>query len=992
MTTTTKMQVIPNLQITLVDSVQTSKVKHISESWDVMSIRLTKKPVVTTDRESLKWPLFVPFKMLTEEEGAQMRETGFGLLYSRRKANIQSMNVLVLDYDNDPKLNRPTLTFDEAIKRFDGLACAIYTSYNHKNTYKGSVDKFRVVLPLLETIEIEDVEARKEALIKLFPEADPASFVPSQPFYVPVAHPDRVQLHRSHEGAGDWFDLMSLEPKAPTPQKAPTAIYKQTGETYDDLPFIKLKDGITYRADELYHSMQEGYENRRGCYRIGAPDKKPGCWVQRFGSGLSYHDGGSKTFIKVMKAHKVRDLDNPEDDIEVETTKLWTRKPPTKVTTPKSTKSKKADLIEYPEGKVELLKLNQRFLPDDLHLRVPPEGITYIRSPKGTGKTEVLKRLTEEASKNGESVLMLGHRVYLLRNLATRTNLDYYRDLNDGETTSSMALCMNSLTRIDQETDTPYDTVIIDESEQVFQALISKTLYKELSTVWNNLLWVFKKAKRIICLDADLSSELTMEMIKEIRGERSHDSVFGVINDFRIGEGQTTKLYEKRMHLLADALDSIFHGEKVFIACNNRKFATVVDAIVKNMGKTSLLVTAETNETEETQDFIENPTEQSKKYDVVVSSPTLSTGVSIDGKHFTKVYGFFGINPGTFQDVDQAISRVRNCSDVSVWIQGHNEKHEIHDGKEREIYDKTLDRERGTLKRIYDEDVKLTQGQLKWAAIYARIVYMMEIWSTNKDEQFCAMRRELGFDIETVLEDEDKNSAAVAIYSQFKDVGVDRAQAVFDADEINEEEVLKLMRKKQRSHDEQLAIEKARLYEVLHGHEWSVETVRAALKQELLRSLGRIRLLHAYSDESRAMADREDRTKNKSTFTASRHRVKQHELIDHLCKEANIDLDELFKKAQGEDETEIKKEILLSVATAYENRKKDFNYYFNSRIKNPTESKNIKKVWDTTFGEHLSLCITRKKRGTKAKREYQYFLDLSKKDLVHKVMKDKIFY
>jgi origin of replication binding protein len=995
----------PKLHITLVDSVQTSKIKPVSESWDVLSIRLTKKPVITTDRESLKWPLFVPFKMLTEEEGALMRETAFGRAYSRRKLNIKSMNVLVLDYDNDPKLNHPTLTFDEAIKRFDGLACAMYTSFNHKNTYKGNVDKFRIVLPLTDTVEIEEVESRKEALMKLFPEADPASFVPSQPFYVPIAHPDRVNLHRSHENSGEFFDLLSLVAVEPVSKaKIPATAFVQTGEMHSDLPTIKIRGGAIYRADELWNHLQEGYDNKVGCYKIGAADKKPGCFVYRLGGGLSYYDPavGKAVFLKVMKQKKVWNPDAPpEDDVAVETIKLWDRKP-RKTPEPKASKaksvSKPTEVIEYPEeGQVELRKLNQRFLPDDLHLDIPTDGVTYIRSPKGTGKTKILERLTSGADKNGESVLMLGHRVYLLQNLAGRTNLDYYRDLDDGQTTSSMALCMNSLTRIDPSVDEPYNTVIIDESEQVFQALISSMLHRELATIWNNLLWVFRKAKRIICLDADLTSDLTMELIKEIRGERKTDNVLGVINEFRIGEGQTTKIYEKHFHLLADALDAIHQGEKVFIACNSKRFAIAVDAIIKDMGKTCLLVTADTNEEEATQDFIANPTAESKKYDVIVSSPTLSTGVSIGDpedpttNHFTTIYGFFWIKPGTFQDIDQAISRVRTCRDVSVWVQGHKKKHEVSANKEQEIYDKVLDRERGTLKKIYDEETFLTQGQLKWAAIYARIVYMLEIWSYNKDEQFCSMRRDLGFEIQPVLADAEANRAGASIYSQFKDVGIDRALAVFDAAEIDDEEYLELMRKKQRSHAEKLSIEKFRLFDMLRDQNWSVETVRSALKQELLQSLAKIRTLHLFSDENRKADDRNDRLKNASTFTASRHRVKQKELIDHLCKEAKLDLDTLFEKAQGDEETEIPIETLSALAKAYDERKKDFNYYFNSRIKNPTQ--NTTKVWATTFGDHFSLCIKRKKQTVaKKKREYRYFLDLTKKDLVHKVMKEREYY
>jgi hypothetical protein len=973
------------LHLTLCNGVKTSRVSHISESWEAVTERLTRRPVVTAHRESLTWPLFVPFKMLTKEAGALMRDTANGEAYSRCIANVEFADLICLDIDNDPSKLQGSepFTVEKAKESFEGLAYVLYTSFNHRNRDKDDVDKFRVVLPLSYPVTYEEFAERKPELKKLFPFIDPASLSISQPFYIPIAHPDRLQLHRSSVGTGEWFDLFKLEATKPPESKVSNNQYVPTGEMHADLPQITLKGGVVHRADDLYNNLQVGYEHRKGCFRINGSDEKPGCFVFRKGSGLMYFDPavGKAEFIKIMKVRRAESKNPFDHEEDVETSPLWVRKPRPQTESAKQKKAKTSEPIAYVQHPLDIVRLNQRYLPDDLHLQIPPEGITVIRSPKGTGKTELIKKLTQRASEKGESVMLLGHRVYLLNNLATRTNLDYYLDIEDGQITQSMAICMNSLTRVQPEVDEPYDTIIIDESEQVFQALISKLLHSDLSTIFNNLIWLFRNARRIVCLDADLSSGLTVELLREIRGEKDSDTVVGVINEHRIGEGQTTKLYEKRMHLLSDALDAVGNGEKVFIASNSRNFATVVDAIVRELGKNSLLVTAETNDNPDTQAFILNPTQECKKYDVIVSSPTLSTGVSIDETHFTKVYGFFGIKPGTYQDVDQAISRVRHCNDVSVWVQGHVNKPYV--PREESIYDKTLENERASVKRLWNEKPIMTQGQLLWARVFARISYMIQIWSVNKDEQFSRLRRDLGFAIESVIEDEEKSATGIEIYGQFKHVGVDRAKAIFEADDIGEDEALELGRKKQRTNDEHLSLEKYRLLAYLEN-EWTVETIAKALKQELLQSLSRIRTFHTFTDDMRMYYDKEDRYKNQSTFTPNHHRVLKRELLEHLYKAGNLNVDVLLTKASAGEAVEITRDAMLAVAKAYAVRKKEFNHYFDLRIKDPTDEKTVKKVWDGTIGHELSLNLIRKKCGPRAKREYRYYIDVKKKDLVHK--------
>jgi hypothetical protein len=637
-----------------------------------------------------------------------------------------------------------------------------------------------------------------------------------------------------------------------------------------------------------------------------------------------------------------------------------------------------------------LVRLNSRYLPDDLLDLIPAKGVTLIRSPKGTGKTELISKITAQCEAQNQSSMLLGHRVVLLKNLAERTGLDYYRDLEDGGISAQFAVCLNSLTRLRPGTDNPYHTVIIDESEQVLQALTSPTLNKiggDLSKIFYNLQWLFHHAQRIILLDADLTAEMSIELLTEIRTPREDDKYLGIINDYQIGQGQETKLYENSGHLLVHALDAIDTGEKAFITTNSRKLATSIAAMIEDMGKKVLLVTAETNELPECVDFINDPTNECKRYDAVVASPTLSTGVSIDGNHFTRVYGIFGINPGTYQDADQALSRVRNCSNVSVYIQGHTKDMEAPDGAE--IYNKLIDVERGSRMRLYNEEhPRMTQGELLWARIITSIRVMHGLWSVNKDVKFAALRESLGYTLIPVFKDDDAAKLGRSLMTQYKNAGGDRAEAVFHAEVIDEVTAAELGRKRQTSHDEYLQLERYKLAVVL-GDSMTLESVRKALTQNLLMALGAVRALHITSHSDLMEADLTDRNVNKATFTASRHRTMRRDLTEWLTTSAGIDLTGIYESLKAKEDVEIPVATLAEVASAYAKRQKDFNFYFSARIKEPESPANIMKVWNATLGEHLRLPLVKKKRGPRDARVSRYYIQAETLDLFYDHLFDK---
>src|SRR5262249_29876625 len=150
----------------------------------------------------------------------------------------------------------------------------------------------------------------------------------------------------------------------------------------------------------------------------------------------------------------------------------------------------------------------------------------------------------------------------------------------DAEAVPYMALCMNSIPKfLNRELDEPYDTVIIDESEQVLLHFLSENIIKDLNEVFLTFCWLIKNAKRVILLDADLSPDLSIELMKELRGDLPEDSVLAVINEHLVGNGKQVQMFESRWALLLDFLEALERGEKIFMTCNSKRFAGVLHAM-----------------------------------------------------------------------------------------------------------------------------------------------------------------------------------------------------------------------------------------------------------------------------------------------------------------------------------------------------------------------------------------------------------------------------
>jgi hypothetical protein len=85
-----------------------------------------------------------------------------------------ALHGLVLDYDKN-------LSLIDAIKQFAGFECIIYTTFNYEFNV---VDRYRIVLPFITPMPINEFNKKRKSMIEAFPGVDKASFTRSQAVFL----------------------------------------------------------------------------------------------------------------------------------------------------------------------------------------------------------------------------------------------------------------------------------------------------------------------------------------------------------------------------------------------------------------------------------------------------------------------------------------------------------------------------------------------------------------------------------------------------------------------------------------------------------------------------------------------------------------------------------------------------------------------------------------------------------------------------------------
>ena len=430
----------------------------------------------------------------------------------------------------------------------------------------------------------------------------------------------------------------------------------------------------------------------------------------------------------------------------------------------------------------------------DMHIEIKgiDMGLTLIKSPKGTGKTtflsdalgRVIRRFStlEEYEENtdpeimeplyGEDrILLIGHRQALIGDLCKRLYLNSY--LDDQKNSSSevsrrkvrYGVCLDSLHKVQNE---KYNIIVIDEVEQVISHFLSDTIGEKRQGLFEIFCRLIQEADKVVALDADLGwiTYVTLAYLTRINTGINQIKPLKKITIY-VNEWQPKDrklfLYNSMYQVIHEIKQNVIDGKRIFITSNSKEKVKDITNLIKSIALETkkpinlISITSENSGTSEIQEFIKNIKKKIIDYDVILSSPSLGTGIDISfengKKEIDAVFGIFENQINTHFEIDQQIDRVRNPGSIHVWVSPRNFNFETdfrvaaHDFLHRNLQDTVT---QNTLKNNWDLQSENVSPFLRMAAL---IVSHQRSSKNRLRTNFIQYRKQQGWDITFVKED-----------------------------------------------------------------------------------------------------------------------------------------------------------------------------------------------------------------------------------------------
>lgn len=307
-----------------------------------------------------------------------------------------------------------------------------------------------------------------------------------------------------------------------------------------------------------------------------------------------------------------------------------------------------------------------------------PTPVVALRSPMGTGKSTAIG--AHLAANPDAPVRAVAPRRALVRAMAQAWGLVHYTE-DSADRAKRLATTLHSLWKA-----TPVDgqILVIDEAEQSLEVLTHEVDAGLQAQAYDALLAHVRAASQIILADAHLGYK-TQRLI-ELAGIDPEDVTL-VVNPWRpanraievlTGANEAWNETEAEgMNILMGAIpDAIRTGAPVFVACTARAIAERTALAVESKHPTArtILITQKTVSEPHVQAFMTEPNAHANLYDVIIASPSVQSGVSIDVPVSLAIIFARSGDWTTPTLAVQQLGRARNPA-RSVWVgdtTGHN--------------------------------------------------------------------------------------------------------------------------------------------------------------------------------------------------------------------------------------------------------------------------------------------------------------------------------
>lgn len=314
-------------------------------------------------------------------------------------------------------------------------------------------------------------------------------------------------------------------------------------------------------------------------------------------------------------------------------------------------------------------------------------GVYCLVAPMGSGKTRsVILPFFEQLCENGHYPLLAGAKRILMGSLVNddrhykkaRHRLVKHPDGQLPLPVTGTAGVINTLFHDDfTELRAHSDTLLIEEYEDVQSHLVSRAIgvngkLRDQAKLKSQLNDQIKKSRCVVIADAMLSDFSANELAK-ISGKPvyiCHPTTVNEVKPNQILYYRSESLLIEKLHtLLSDEEKNIFTFSDCANNENKSHFLTLANLFNK-AARTSFIVDRRTSNTDDDMPYealLKNLDTELKKYQHVLISPVINSGVSIQNQHFTEVaaLGYRTLMPN---QLIQTLKRVRDAERIHLHL------------------------------------------------------------------------------------------------------------------------------------------------------------------------------------------------------------------------------------------------------------------------------------------------------------------------------------
>jgi hypothetical protein len=237
------------------------------------------------------------------------------------------------------------------------------------------------------------------------------------------------------------------------------------------------------------------------------------------------------------------------------------------------------------------------------------------------------------------------------------TNSKKLGELNDYD---KLMCCLNSLHYISRS----YDIVVIDEIETILDIFGGDFLNKQKKKkeIWNTFCNILKNAKKVICLDAFISTK-TLNFLKSMGDYEDNSIIYERLYE---PQTRTIKYIEDYENVTADIITKLRNNQKVWIfypyknqVGDYQSQETLTEVISKATGKNGVFYNADIDD--DRKKDLKNVNKSWSKYDFVITNNIVTCGVNYEKEDYDYKY-LFVAKHNTPRQIIQVSYRIRSLS------------------------------------------------------------------------------------------------------------------------------------------------------------------------------------------------------------------------------------------------------------------------------------------------------------------------------------------